>query len=427
LANHDTLLGLITKLFIFVTFLEDMEIKLYPLLLESTVIRNLEVPVLYDYVNDELYELDEEAFKVVKLFNGNYSIGEISKITGFPIKEIEELTEYLLKENLLTAKKIKEKTEIADYPQSPIPSLRTILIHLTTSCNLNCVHCYLDKSRKMEMNPKIFIDLVKQFDMLQGLKILVSGGEPLTHPQFFEMMEKIRKTKVRKVLLTNGLLLNHETIQSLKGLVHEIQISLDGTKSHEEFRRMKNAFNLTLNSIKAAKDNGFTVSVSTMIHRKNLDELPELEKILKNLKVDNWYLDVPTVTGEYKNNSAFHLDPYTTGNILKKYGFGKQFFDESEIYACGAHLCAIMANGDVTKCGFFEEQPVGNIHSKSLRECWGLIREKYLWKQKDLECYKIGCEHLKDCRGGCRYRAYIETNNLLGIDRVKCSYYGIHP
>lgn len=397
---------------------------MYPLLLENVVIRNLEVPVLYAYLKNEMFELDEEAFKALKLFNGNHSLEQISKITGSSIKDLKELTKYLTEENLLTDKKREEKTELWEFKKSPVPSLRTILVHITTYCNLECVHCYIDKSQRSEMEPEIFNDLVKQFDELQGLKILISGGEPLTHSKFFEMMEQIKKVKIRKVLLTNGVLLNDEKIQRLKGLIHEVQISLDGTESHNQFRRMKNAFNLALKNMKLLKNYGFTVSVSTMIHKKNLDELPELEKILNDIKVDNWYLDVPTVTGEYKNNPLFHLDPILAGKALKKYGYGQQFYFESEEYACGAHLCAVMANGDVAKCGFFEDQPVGNIRNKSLKECWKLIRENYIWEQKELKCYDMECEYLKDCKGGCRYRAYIDTDDISGIDKVKCAHYG---
>jgi radical SAM protein with 4Fe4S-binding SPASM domain len=400
-----------------------MERKLYPLLLENVAIRNLEAPVLYDYSNDEMFELDNEAFNAVKLFNGNRTLEEISKISGSTTKDLKKLTDYLIKENLLTDRKVGEKAKTGNYNKSPVPSLRTILVHITTVCNLDCVHCYVDKSQKLEMTPEIFYDLTKQFYKLQGLKILISGGEPLTHSKFFEMMEQIKKIKIRKVLLTNGILLNQEKIQHLRDLVQEVQISLDGTKSHDQYRRMKNAFNLTLNNIKLLKDNNFTVSISTMIHSKNLNELPELEKILKDTKVDNWYLDVPTVTKEYKNNPTFHLDPYTAGKILSKYGWGKQFYYEDETHACGTHLGAVMADGDVAKCGFFEEQPVGNIKNKSLKECWKLIKENYIWKQKQLKCNEIKCEYLKECKGGCRYRALIDTDNILGIDRVKCSQY----
>ncbi len=400
---------------------------MYPLLLENVAIRNLEVPTLYDYIKNEMFELDEEAFNAIKLFNGNHTLEQISKITRSSIKDLKKLTNYLIEENLLTDRKMEDKAGAEALHKSPVPSLRTILVHITNYCNLDCIHCYVDKSQRLEMKTEIFYDLVKQFDELQGLKILISGGEPLTHPKFFEIMEQIKKVKIRKVLLTNGILLNDEKIKRLKGLVQEVQISLDGTQSHNQFRKMKNAFNQALKNIQILKNNDFPVSISTMIHRKNLDELPELEKILNDLKVDNWYLDVPTVTGEYRNNPLFHLDPETAGKALKKYGFGQKFYYESETYACGAHLCAIMANGDVAKCGFFEDQPVENIKNKSLKECWQLIKDNYIWEQKELKCYDMKCEYLKDCKGGCRYRACIDTDNILGIDRVKCAYYEYRP
>ncbi len=380
---------------------------------------------MYDYLKDEIFELDGEAFEVLKLFNGSHSVEEISKITGAKIKDLKVLIDYLIEEKLITDKKVDKGVQKGSFDKSPVPSLRTILVHITTNCNLDCVHCYVDKSQRLEMEPSVFYDVVKQFDRLQGLKILVSGGEPLVHPKFFEMMRRIQGIKIRKVLLTNGVLLDGKKIRKLRELVQEVQISLDGTKSHEQFRRTKNIFGKIIESIRLLKESGFVVSVSTMIHKKNLEELPTLGKILRDLKVDNWYLDAPTVTGEYRNNSLYYLEPQIAGNILRKYGWGEKLYYESQTYACGAHLCTVMANGDVAKCGFYYSQPVGNIKSKSLRECWELIKEKYIWEQRDLRCFKEGCEHLKDCRGGCRYRAYIDTGDIMEVDRVKCSYYGV--
>lgn len=398
---------------------------MYPLLLDTVVIRNLESPILYDYLRDEIFELDEEAFEALRLFDGSHGLEEISKITGSSVKDLKVLIDYLIGENLIIDKKVEKRIEIGSFDKSPVPSLRAILVHITNNCNLNCVHCYVDKGQRLEMEPSVFYDIVKQFDQIQGLKVLISGGEPLVHSKFFEMMRQIQGVKIRKVLLTNGVLLDGGKIQKLRGLVQEVQVSLDGTKSHEEFRRMKNIFDKIVENIRLLKESGFVVSVSTMIHKKNVEELPALEKILTDLKVDNWYLDVPTVTGDYRRNSLFHLEPQIAGNILRRYGWGEKFYYESQTYACGAHLCTVMANGDVAKCGFFYGQPVGNIKSKSLRECWEIIKGKYIWEQKDLKCFNEGCEHLKDCKGGCRYRAYIDTGDIKGVDRVKCSYYGV--
>jgi len=38
-----------------------------------------------------------------------------------------------------------------------------------------------------------------------------------------------------------------------------------------------------------------------------------------------------------------------------------------------------------------------------------------------LKCYEIGCQHLNVCRGGCRYRAFVNTGDILGINQYRCA------
>ena len=109
---------------------------------------------------------------------------------------------------------------------------------------------------------------------------------------------------------------------------------------------------------------------------------------------------------------------------LKEYGWGHTFEDSSNIYACGAHLAAIMSNGDVAKCGFFEDNPVGNINRDPLLSCWEQIKDNWIWGLDALNCRELDCPHLADCKGGCRFRAFQYSKNLMGEDPVKCGIYG---
>jgi hypothetical protein len=50
---------------------------MYPKLANHVVLRLLEHPVLYDFVNDELYELEDEEYKWVKYFTGYSSLNQL--------------------------------------------------------------------------------------------------------------------------------------------------------------------------------------------------------------------------------------------------------------------------------------------------------------------------------------------------------------
>ncbi len=393
---------------------------MYPLLADGLLLRHLEVPMLYHIYTEEMWELDEEALTTLQYFTGAWSVEDIAKDTKIKKIEIQELIDALGPE-LILDQHIDTGLKKLGLRKSPNPSLRAILIHTTLVCNLTCRHCYLDKSEKQFIDPKLFKSVVTELDQMQGYKVLLSGGEPLLHPQIFEMLESIEALKLRKMLLTNGILVTDEIVQRLKPLIQEVQISIDGIKSHNSFRDSPRAFEKSLNAVKLLVNEGVDVSVATMVHSQNLAELPELERILKDIGIKAWALDVPSQAGEFVKYPELYPSVEEAGAALRKYGWGAPYEETSNIYACGSHLCALMPNGDISKCGFFTEKPVGNLANLSLEECWKLIQRDFIWEQKALACAELKCPYLADCRGGCRFRASIDTGQLFGVDRVKCA------
>jgi radical SAM protein with 4Fe4S-binding SPASM domain len=392
----------------------------FPCLAEHVILRNLEVPLLYDILNEDMWELDEEAFTALRYFTGTWSVGDIAKELQTKKDEIEDLIEDL-GSSIIIDKHITGERVKLELDQSPIPSLRTILFHVTLVCNLNCRHCYLEKVKDLHISPEVFFSTVSELDRLQGLKLLISGGEPLLHPHIFEMLESLRNIRLRKMLLSNGTLIDEKIARKLKEYIHEVQISIDGTDSHNKFRNNPHAFTKSIQAIKYLIEASIDVSVATMIHSQNIDELPALEAILKDFHIKSWALDVPSQTGEFLKYPELYPSMEDAGLALRKYGWGAPFEDTNNVFACGAHLCAVMPNGDVSKCGFFGDKPVGNLTQLKLEDCWQLIQNKYIWKQEDLDCASLHCPYIMDCRGGCRFRAFLDTDKLYGIDRVKCA------
>ena len=395
----------------------------YPLLADGLLLRHLERPLLYNIFTEDMWELDEEAFVALQYFTGTWSIEEIAKEMNIDKSEILDLVD-ALGTDLILDKRISGDSKRLIVNKSQIPSLRTLLIHTTLVCNLVCRHCYLDKSEKDFITPNIFKSAVAQLDQMQGYKVLISGGEPLLHPKIFEMLQSIKELKLRKMLLTNGMLIDNETVAKLKPLIQEVQISIDGTKSHNSFRNNSTAFKKAMDAVKLLVAEELDVSVATMVHSQNLKELPELESILKEIGIKAWALDVPSQAGEFAKYPELYPSIEEAGKALRTYGWGAPFEETSNVYACGSHLCALMPNGDISKCGFFTDKPVGNLSQKSLSECWKLIQKDFIWEQKELECAKLECPFLEDCKGGCRFRASINSGQLLGVDRVKCAAFG---
>jgi radical SAM protein with 4Fe4S-binding SPASM domain len=383
---------------------------MYPRL-KNCVLRAGEGYFLYNYVEDEVYELDLEAMELLRRFTGKNSLEALAR--EFGEKEVREAVEYLLSEGCL----VDERCE--DAPQSFAvegftPSLRYLQLHITERCNLACRHCYLGEKSQVDLPKELAFKAVEEFSSF-GWKLLITGGEPLLSPYFWKLASFASRQGVRVVVLTNGTLVSEATAKKLAEHVHEVQISLDGIKRGHEVLRGEGSFAKAVRGIRAASKY-MRVSVATMIHRENLKEFPQLEKLVKSLGVEEWSLDVPSPKGSLLENTELLPPREEAARIYSRYGFSSGVHEGSADYACGAHLCSVNVKGEVTKCGFFE-RGVGNLAEISLKEGWERIVENYLPKLSELAC--AGCKYLSACRGGCRFRALSE-GDFWGKDSFLC-------
>jgi molybdenum cofactor biosynthesis enzyme MoaA len=87
------------------------------------------------------------------------------------------------------------------------PSLRYLLVHLTGRCNPRCAHCYSSEAGEADLPFDSLRRAFTEFEAGGGLRLLLSGGEPLLQPDFSRIDELLPSLEVRTVLLTNGTLL----------------------------------------------------------------------------------------------------------------------------------------------------------------------------------------------------------------------------
>jgi radical SAM protein with 4Fe4S-binding SPASM domain len=377
----------------------------------TAYLKRLEFPAVYKKDTDELYELGEEAFEFLKSCHGNEFIENLTQ------KE-QEFVNYCLQENILV-KHPKVKKTLLKVGENETPSLRYLLVNLTERCNLKCHHCYLGDSRNQDLSTNTLLKVFDEFDEMGGLRLIVSGGEPLLHPNFELINQALKNRTFRTILNTNATLLNAEKASSL--FFDEIQISLDGLKHGHESLRGPGTFEKAVKGIEFAKQAGKDVSVATMVHAQNINEFDKLESLLKRHGVSSWSIDVPVVEGRLAENKSL-LPPLdqTLKKIFEKQ-FGAEVHQSNGDYVCGAHLGAIQSNGKLTKCGFYEDWTGGNV-SIGLREAWKKLPKM---KLSELAC---DCPYLCNCRGGCRFRAEVyNKGNRQGADPVRCLLYEVNP
>ena len=87
--------------------------------------------------------------------------------------------------------------------------------HLTEACNLRCLHCYQEKHVPVQLKfdkLKLILDQYKNLLLKLNYKghINITGGEPLSSPYFFQMLDEFKKDEklYSFSILTNGTLIN---------------------------------------------------------------------------------------------------------------------------------------------------------------------------------------------------------------------------
>ncbi len=363
-------------------------------------IKLLEKPYLYNRKTDELYEMDLKGFKFLKEILNDEKRAETT--------EEKRFLNFLLRNKLIT----DEKNHFTIPENSISPSLRYLELQLTKKCNLKCKHCYLGRAENIEIPIDVSKMVIKDFEKMQGLKLMVSGGEPLLYSRFDDLNDFLKDVKLRRVLLTNGINLKKMEISSLN--FDEIQISIDGLEEAHDKLRGKGTFKQALEGLEYAKNHGYDVSVATMITSYNLKDFKKMSEIFHKYGVRSWGIDLPCVSGYLEKHTSFIPDTRRAAGLMK-YAYGGGYHGSDGAFICGNHLLTVSPEGNVAKCGFYLDKPYGNIFKESLINIWS--RAEHLPLTVLEEC--SDCKFLNLCRGGCRFRA----DSPYGRDRVMCHYY----
>ncbi len=369
-------------------------------LANNFVLKKLETPALYDIKGDELYELDETAFEFLK------KCAESEGCSGDSADK--EFLVYCISEGILSDTPVEVRIPHAGFPPvlSAFPSLRYLELQITDRCNLKCRHCYIDNAEQNELSLGVIRGILDEFELMQGLRLLITGGEPLAHSDFDSINALLPAYGFRKILFTNGLLLDAYVLRDLN--VDEIQFSVDGMERGHNALRGEGTYKKVMKSIERAEALGIAVSVATMIHGENVGEFAAMEALFKDMGIKDWTVDVPCITGHLKQSALFHVPPEDAGQYLN-YGFGGGLHSGGDGYACGLHLLSVLANGAVAKCAFYAHAPLGFV-SEGLRKCWTRLKPV---KLEALQCAVVHCPVIDACRGGCRFRASITPNDHL--------------
>lgn len=221
------------------------------------------------------FKMTRECYEILDEFmKSGMTVGELMNAfeSEDDSKYFKEILDWLIEYKLIVESNVQE-----DY---------VITFELTNRCNLQCKHCCMEA---VEVNsckdPLSTQDWKNIIDKLVGLKInyiILSGGEPMIRPDFFEIAEYAKNTlKVPLQLMSNATLINESNADKLMELFIDFSFSLDGADEEScASIRGKGVFNKVMKSIDLLKKRGmdhFSLSFTkTKLNQDKLDKFFEL-------------------------------------------------------------------------------------------------------------------------------------------------------
>lgn len=289
----------------------------------------------------------------------------------------------------------------------PLRPVRFVWVELTSRCNQLCKHCFLgeDLNKFPHLTKKQILGMMPVLDAAGARQLVLSGGEPLAHPEFDEILDDIGSNfRFRLSVLTNGshsrLLRSVETF-----LRHDVTLKiplLGWNETHDRMAGLRGAFKRTIDNIQRLTSSGVRVELGSTITAINSDDIPRLIEFATHsglpLEFSPLYgvgyakINYAELTGgdhqkmvttcRKANEQVSALMPGLGAKPLTRKANGAAKYDVipsdydsvnlrdylTEHHECGQKIIAVLSNGYVTPCLMLRHRQfsLGSIHEQSL-------------------------------------------------------------
>ncbi|MCP5531644.1 MAG: radical SAM protein [Akkermansiaceae bacterium] len=176
--------------------------------------------------------------------------------------------------------------------------------NITRTCNLRCVHCYSDSAAAQypgELTWEQMEAVVDDLATYQIPSLLLSGGEPMIHPRFFDLVDLASSKGLKLTISTNGTLITPEKAAKLKEAgVSYVGISLDGIgEIHDQFRRKEGAFEAAVRGFRNCHGVGQKTGLRLTLTRHNVENIGQILDFIEDYDIQRvcFYHLVPAGRG----------------------------------------------------------------------------------------------------------------------------------
>jgi SynChlorMet cassette radical SAM/SPASM protein ScmF len=338
-----------------------------------------------------------------------------------------------------------------DLPEG-VPPLTAFYLYLTDSCNLRCRHCWIaPKFVDGGPAPGEYLDLELLKQAVAEAKPLglgsakLTGGEPVLHPQFVEVVDFLTAEGLSLNMETNGTLIDAHLAHHLKHTnLNHVSVSIDGPTSevHDPFRGVVGCFDDAVRGFRHLVEAGFRPQLIMCPHRGNVETIKDVVRLAVELGAGSVKFNPVTHTGRgiamHERSEALGFEEllelvhYVRGDLQDQTPIRLMlstplaFYTVRELVRAGQdgrcrvrHILGILGGGEMALCGIGQTIPAlcfGNLREASVTDVW-LKHPTLQQLRRNLDQDYPGvcgrCIHAGRCLTYCVAQNYQDTGQLV--------------
>jgi len=340
-----------------------------------------------------------------------------------------------------------------------------VIWNLIRRCNLTCKHCYTTSADTHFKGELATDEIYTVMDDLKAFRVpvlILSGGEPLLHPDIFDISKRAKEMGFYVGLSTNGTLITEENIQQIAEVGYDyVGISIDGMReTHDKFRRKEGSFDASMTGVRLCRANGIKVGLRFTLTQDNQDDYPLLLDLLEQEDIDKFYLSHLNYGGRGNKNRNTDVIQKMTRDAMdllfdtcletlksgKKRDFVTGNNDADGVYllewakkrfpdsvdhlreklvqwggnSSGINIANIDNLGNVHPDTFWWHYSVGNVRKRPFSEIWQDTSDPLMaglkQKPRPLKGRCGACQQVAICGGNTRVRAHQTTGDIWAED-----------
>lgn len=397
--------------------------------------------IIYDDNTKENIAIDKETYNLIQMLSDIQYEKNVEELQELDKNDIFEMLRELVK---LGVVKIDIKNANNKASENYLSAPFRIFYDITYKCNLRCKHCFTESGvqKKLELTLKEKFNLINQIKELGIQKISIAGGEPFCSEDIYFFIEECNRNNISVSITTNGTIFNEEVILKLNELkISNLTISFDGgnEKSFDFVRGSGTFYKVTNNLELLKKYYKGKYSLKTTLMKNNINQIEDIIRIGIKYKCDTVKFNTVREDGRAitnKINILISQDEYikTIQNIEKlrsKYSDLIKIRAPLNIYCdedyeyieelgfgcfAGKESICVDPLGNVRPCSHYPDEFIcGNVKENTLTDIWN--NSHILKNFREFEGNETcnNCDSYDHCRGGCRYRCYL-NGDINGVD-----------